>query len=97
MHLYPTPVSAGRLRFSIGGGGGGGLGINDESRNGWPRWCSEKLLLLQNKVRDTLADTRCFFAMEDKVITSGLVAEITLLRALRARGDRILQIAGSRL
>ena len=61
------------------------------------------LLLLCDKAREMLADTSARFghfrevlvAMEGRADANGLVAEIALLLAIRARGDHILQSAGS--
>ena len=56
-----------------------------------------------DKAREILADTRAWFghyrevllAMEGRADANGLVAEKVLLRAIRSRGDGILQNAGS--
>ena len=61
-----------------------------------------KLLLLCDKAREILADTSSRFisfrevraTMEGKAKAKCLGAENTLLQAIRARGDRILQTAG---
>ena len=59
------------------------------------------MLLLCDQAREVLADTSSRFgqfrevllAMEGKADAKGLAEEMTLLRAIRARGDRILQTA----
>ena len=60
------------------------------------------MLLLCNKARESLADTNARFvqfrevllAMEGTAGANGLAAENSLLRVIRARGNRILQKAG---
>ena len=61
-----------------------------------------KLLLPCDKAREILADTSTRFghfremllAMEGRADANGLAVKILLLRAIRSRGDRILQNAG---
>ena len=58
--------------------------------------------MLRDKAREILTYTSFRFfllrdvllAMDDKADSKGLAAENTLLRAIRARGNRILQTAG---
>ena len=89
-------MTACRLHFSIGGEGRDAavatlrfvIGVGDARR----------LVLLCDKACEILAETSSRFtqfrevlvAMEGKVDGYGLTAAITLLRASRVRGDRIL-------